>query len=452
MSEGRVWRRGSAILALSLLVMILMRLVWVQARHYEPLGMGQYNLATALAPEGCALLDPQEGKGTRPALERSSTGTGFWMTKDAARHLWVRFSCRNHVFRADLAARNNQALLFGTVFAAVLFTRIASSSWLLALIAGTVILSRGRLIAAVGETSWDWLFVLFFTFWAANVAHYLKTGARLSLVGLYLLAAILVGLHPAFWGLVWAMPLMLLVGLSVRTMARARAFDAWRAFRLRHPWHYERSHTSIGRAFVRPFIQTSGGRPGHAQRLSAAQPRIFLNLGRPYCSWMTDEDLWRRKILVHCLGALLVVAVALWARGFWREPWVGLGSLRGLSDWAFAWFGAASSLLDLDLKTTVAVLVCCLFTSLLWCRDAIWEIIVVCCLAILLILAGAMLSDFVGLGRGGDHVSLMIAPRLLASQALHALLWCEPILLCLGLVGIRHLVRSASLLLGLIPR
>ena len=104
MSEGRVWRRGSAILALSLLVMILMRLVWVQARHYEPLGMGQYNLATALAPEGCALLDPQEGKGTRPALERSSTGTGFWMTKDAARHLWVRFSCRNHVFRADLAA------------------------------------------------------------------------------------------------------------------------------------------------------------------------------------------------------------------------------------------------------------------------------------------------------------------------------------------------------------
>ena len=99
----------------------------------------------------------------------------------------------------------NVCILMFSVLA--FMVRFLTNSWMTALFAVTVLLSRGALLARIGWLSWDltmsFLVVLWFTF----LAHYLRTAAVLSQLGLYLCQILACALVPSFLVLGLVLPL-----------------------------------------------------------------------------------------------------------------------------------------------------------------------------------------------------------------------------------------------------
>jgi len=149
------------IIAITFLFMILSRLTWLQLRHYpiEPLGF--------LSPQ---VLD-------------------FWQLKTTGVRTWNI---------------NTIIVLF---FLAAHMIRILSRSWISALFAATVLMSRGVVLARVGWHSMDLSLSLIAVAWLTFLAHYLRTASHLSRVASWLLLFGGSVLEPSFAALALAMPL-----------------------------------------------------------------------------------------------------------------------------------------------------------------------------------------------------------------------------------------------------
>ena len=400
MYSQSIWRKARFLVGFALLMMILVRLVWVQARTYPPSGHTQFVLGRSVAPAGCLPAAVDEGG--------SQSSVHALTSVPAARRLWARMSCRGGMFKPEIVVRNNQYLLFGTVFASVLLVRIAARSWLVALIAGTILLSRGRLIAAVGDTSWEWLFTCLLTFWTANLAHFLRTGVRASLVSLSGWALLLAALDPAFGALGAAVPLALLV---IPLLRRLRMFrGALQARELRHP---------------------SG-------------PGLLRSLDSSFAVWASEAWRWREMIIVSAALAALIAASAVALDHSGVAGAIVTARATPPADWWRGWLASALRLVDLDVCVTLGVLGTAAFLPPTRGLPSFWELVWVVATAAVLIGTGVLLVDSVAVGPVADWVSISAYPLVSLSRSSRMLLWLEPALLSLGLVGIFNLGKIAN--------
>ncbi len=203
-------------LGLTILFMILMRLVWMDIRTYPPFYPPQNRVMVAESQrsDGCIrsfdIRQKQALVRSEEWVSRPSWG-GSFLYKAI-----VHASCRSQSFDEQVFIRYNQGFLIATVFFAALLTRLLTSSWIVALLVAVALLSRGRLIASNGNVSPELAMSALLMLWAACLAHWLRSGSSLILLGSSAIAGILASLEPSFLPLVFV--IILLYGLLRRSL------------------------------------------------------------------------------------------------------------------------------------------------------------------------------------------------------------------------------------------
>ena len=164
---------GKVILGLILVLMVLMRLVWMDLRDYS----------ITIDPHVVSLLS------TEPGSEKCSlddSGVSFPQQPIALKHLpdwaesrlygfYLSLSCDGGQLNVPSYIRMNQGLLILCVVLCVIITRCFARDWLLCLSTAAILLSRGRLMTANGDISGQNLVMSLMTFWFCALCHWLRS-------------------------------------------------------------------------------------------------------------------------------------------------------------------------------------------------------------------------------------------------------------------------------------
>lgn len=195
-----------AAVILAFLFLILMRLVWMDTRSY----------IIVYAPEnhrsvfdgGVCQKDPIDiARSNGPSARPGPGNSILYQTM-------LNFSCRGSSFSESSFVRYNQGLLVLTVLACMILARITTRSWIVALFVGLALLSRGRLIASSGQISGDHLIMVGVATWAMFIGHWIRSGSRLILAMIFASLIWLCELEPSFFTLAF---IPLIYSYSVRT-------------------------------------------------------------------------------------------------------------------------------------------------------------------------------------------------------------------------------------------
>ena len=172
----KIWVNGKAILAFSLLLMALMRLIWIQLRTYPP----DIDFRSTLAMESyqtsidrpCDMSEILPNGDPSPPISQSHKK---WLESQGMAQI-TAYVCKKQNFHHRGFLTINQNLLSSIVFLAALTARLLTGGWMMPLVISVVLLSRGRLITSIGSISPDLLITFLLTFFCSAFAHFVRTG------------------------------------------------------------------------------------------------------------------------------------------------------------------------------------------------------------------------------------------------------------------------------------
>ena len=131
MSDGQKFKTGKLLLGLTLVIMVLMRLVWMDLRSYtitmDPKAMLAMSEERADGPcllKGKSLQFPQQ---LIPVKHLPDWSDSFLF------NFYVSLSCDNGYLNTNSYVRMNQGLLIISIIMCVLLTRFFARNWLLCL-------------------------------------------------------------------------------------------------------------------------------------------------------------------------------------------------------------------------------------------------------------------------------------------------------------------------------
>lgn len=219
------FRLARSMIPVTLAVMVLLRLVWIQIRPYRPIPT-EFTTAFAhsfyLENGGNCRLDegqlPELARNIRPA---PAIIKGYQIV--------TATDCERGKTGMRFLLKFNQWVYISTALAAALTARLITSSWTMALGIAAMLLSRGHLLAAAEhidlrvllQSGCAWLFLL--------ATHILRSGSVLiAAIGAVVLA-LLMSIEPLFWALGWLPLLWLSVAYlrqSVQGPTKLRSFYA----------------------------------------------------------------------------------------------------------------------------------------------------------------------------------------------------------------------------------
>lgn len=161
-----------------LLGMILMRLIWMQLRVYPP----EFE-RRAVASVLMGTQDSSCDGGLSESLQSAILFSPGVDARDVNLLSPVfavtgQLLCRYDQVDAKAFVRVNQFLFCATILCAVMLTRFATSSWMLALIVAAMLFSRGTLLADIGGVSPSYVIMFLLMFAASCYAHFFRTGSR----------------------------------------------------------------------------------------------------------------------------------------------------------------------------------------------------------------------------------------------------------------------------------
>lgn len=192
-SDSHPWlRTGTAALFLTLLILILIRLVWVQLRTFqvfpEPSMTATARLMDAVHSNRCAqvILKSTRGLGEMGALPQP----GVWPRSPSAlispdwvgNRLLLRSLCVEGVFDSNLMMRLNETFFLLSALMIGFLSRIVTGRWLVGLIAVVSLVSRGRVLGELGVIGVTYLLMLCFSCWALCILWFHMTRARVVLL------------------------------------------------------------------------------------------------------------------------------------------------------------------------------------------------------------------------------------------------------------------------------
>lgn len=423
---SRVRRRGDNLrvyewkigLSLTLLVMILMRLVWMDLRSYVidfgPQRHHVFEQSDQL--ESCARSFEQ--KLPRSLKERSLEGshqrpgwTDAWVY-----HAMLELSCKGGVFNVSGFVRYNQGLLITSLLALMLLTRILTHSWIIALISGVALLSRGRLIASLGQIGAEHLISMGLVVWGLSLLHWLRSGSWTMLSIHYLSLVWLIPLEPGMCFLALVLPLLLAICQRYGWENLARSQRAPSSLSAWWPW---RDLIAAQSLVDKPRVPSGG--------LLRPVPGGVAGL------WI-DPDFVRRAWQFALGGGALLVSELFILTLLRSDP-----LLPRSQEWSALdlgqWFVRLLAPIDRDLGLALFAMVLVLALRTPWLLGLRTLILATAC-GLAGNILGSLVGDFLFLP-GEAHDSFM-SSRLL--------LWWEPLLLCLGLLALYQLI------LALLPR
>jgi|GEM_PF-6821480 hypothetical protein len=397
-------------LILALLVMILMRLVWMDLRSYVVVYAPQNRFAFETSERSgvCARSFGMRQRITSYKGERLLPRPGW---ADAwSYQTMLELSCRGGSFSESGFIRYNQGLLIATLLGCALLARILARSWIVSAIVAVALLSRGRLIAANGHIAAEHLIMLGIAWWGVSLAHWVRSGSHWAL-SLHVLALLwLLPLEPSFAFLSLALPLGLVLLKRSGQLARwdqhilSGHEAAHLPFRRFWPWRElvqrDRFQTRIG----------DGG--GLFQPWAGGVVRL-----------LQDDGIRRRYQRVSVVGLGVVGLGLLVLLLFEKFSWPlrpGHWSLREVRLWLVTWIQP----LDRDLLLCILLMLISLGLRSPWLQG-LSSVLALTLGALLLQFFGSLMLDALYLP--WESSRFWLGPRLL--------LWWEPLLLTLGVLS-----------------
>ena len=360
----RPWLRVS--LMVVLLSMILMRLVWMQLRTYRARvdAKGYVSLVAfeQLAPLGVLNLG-EIPKGLHnlqhPEMEPiKSLGSPLFRVFHAAVGSGENFNERFFI-------RNHQSLLMTVVFFMAIMVRIMTSSWTAALAVAAMLMSRGRLLTAVGHITLDVTLMTFFAGFFMVMAHCVRTASALSFGAVMGILCLGIQMDTSMVGLWVAMPCMLAGGYllhvsalryRMRRMQSVRGLYPWKILSIAVQWllskllglrtiDWSRGDRTLDTVSVRPRDRRVDYRGG----------RLLVTLRVPFLLWCLARKRWLSLTLGWWAVALVGLVLSLFLQVRFGSPqplhWLFEGELfQGTSfrQWGFAGTDFMVELLDLE--------------------------------------------------------------------------------------------------------
>ncbi len=432
MGQGTPGRDLKRFVFIILFVMILMRLVWMQLRSYPVTIHPRAALSIAAVESGSPLVRSPTYRDSRnmPPLEspllRITTGA-LWETGAVAHERFVRM---------------NQWLVAAIALLSVMLTRFISGSWLYAMAVGAALMSRGRLIAAVGEVGTQLWLSAFSMLWLSNVAHFIRSGASIPLVVSFGAMLVLAWADWSMMGLFLVWPLVLALGFSYRSailkpaMARLKADQGLRrkiasasgAEATEGPW------AARWRFITRWLPEVEKDYLAGAANLYQ-QGTLLRTLAVPFPLWIYNDRRWVRLIGLSLAGLLITVGGLV---GWYisHNAFAGTGKLSWLQaagQWSNVWLGA----IDLDLALALGLLVSLTLQKPGEGLRGFWECNWVLLAGVVVVSACAFFLDRADFAILQSRQDPSWGEFLMGwGRAGRVLLWFEPALLTLGFVGV----------------
>ena len=456
------WRSFKIFFAIVLLVMILMRLVWMELRTYPPRldGRARVTFSESAGEEGpvCRLSMPQAGRGRAlpPFVEATSRD---WFASSGL-GWFAQLLCEDGRLAPAAFIRTNQWLLILTVAAGVMLTRFLTSSWVLSLVVGASLLSRGRLIAGIGTVGSLPLVTLGTALWFLCLAHHLKTASRASLVTAALLPLGLGFFDPALGALSAALPLAvwlsrLSLGWTVVPLMR----------KLRVEQYHDRIYSETGRPVhglpergpapvltrVRSTLGLGDSKPGY-QSLEVRFRRgsLLKTIGVPYLLYIHHKARFRTfSTWVAGLAVVVIVSVLVWfagnktgSVGLFETAWVDTFKVELPQGWTRYWITAWLVPFDLDMVIAMVLIALCALQSPIYSLVSFWEAVWLLLIALVLATLAAYVWDTLDavrmLTEAGEVDRFFFATL---ARAPKVLLWFEPLFLSMGAMAVYNLLK-----------
>lgn len=465
------WR---IILPLTLLVMILLRLVWIQIRQYQV----QIEPTSAYAlviddviEKHCAESNHLE---SRKMVARPGERACLYLNApEDLQHLLTRnngmASLLSVVFSNNISLANllkmNQWLLIGNAFLAALLARFLSGSWIVALISSTVILSRGSLVADVAIISMDRYLVFFTTFWFALLIHHLKTGSKVSQYGLVITSLFLTYLDLAFLGLFWIPVVAILLGFMGRKSCLQLIRKVWGQHRsqLHKIPHYidkeiaddglrKGLHTAMStvRFMLGMEISSASNSAKPTLLFSFVPGSLFRPLKAPPFLWFFRGRRWFHYLIqasiIATLASLMMVFVTKEHFTFldWKlifSHWDELITLWS-QQWDYMVGNEYSRRFDVHLMGCMVIVWICALPRFYNPEDGFFEAVWLLIASLAVIGISSFLVDIVDIGQ---LQKLSVTDKSLYYELYKpqsAIKWLEVVLLTFGTIGVYHMIRA----------
>ena len=200
-----------ATLFFALLFMILSRIIWIELRHY-PSYETELSAAvrTHLHANGIQC-------GSNPKKHTNLALAPSYPTR--ATFMFFSALCQTkHDDLSTTMVRLNRIFLFATVLLAAFVSRFLAGSWLIALLAANIVLSRGALISQLGLVSLEPLMGLAVMMWATCLAHFVRSGSKTSLTIGLSAAVAAATFEPLLWWMIPAPVVVILGGYIVKRL------------------------------------------------------------------------------------------------------------------------------------------------------------------------------------------------------------------------------------------
>lgn len=383
-----------AAMIMAFLFMILMRLVWMDMRSYVIVYAPENHRSLA---DGAAC---QKESWARPS---ETSGRPNWGNSLLYRNM-LKQSCRSGVFSESSFVRFNQGFLIVTVLACMIFARIVTRSWIIALLVGLALFSRGRLIASSGQISGDHMIMFGLSLWAMFMAHWIRSGSRLILASLFLSILWLVELEFSF---VFLALVPLVYALVVRSK-RVRNMPP-----VKDPilfWPRVQRFMALKNFNIAAPEQPTGG--------------IFRPLAQTFAIPLRQDKVFRLFLKDYGIASALLLAsllfFAAW-KGYWglRVVW----QMAKLGLWGQLW----AMPIDRDIILSSVTIALAIFIGS-FVLPALKGLNLSIVLGLLLSTLGTLLIDHIYLP--AEATGYWLAPQVL--------LWWEPLILALGVLGFYH--------------
>ena len=469
---GQRWRWLTFLCIASLLLMILVRLIWLQRRQYHPdLEMRTMIGAEVLLRENITICNNIKNiVFLWPRIRRQESDAGdrnllAWYSSRGTRYLISRFHCGYGEGGEQHFIEINQKLLMAVVFFCALGARFLTGSWLASLVVATVLLSRGRAFAEVGSLSILLWIKALLALWFALLVHHVRTASLISLVGGILVLGLLTLLERSFLAIAllfpccffalfvvkWLLPRPFFARFSHRGKADHTALSSTGEGALTAP-EASGSADWMELRFLARFVKLMGFLPG-THHAATELGGSLSPLQSPFFAWVyRHRKIWL-FMKIHLMFFALLFIATLWMTLGDSIGWAALWhpgrffSISTISDqWFFGWIATWVRPIDIDLGVALAVILTALIKPWPFSRLFFREISMLALQAVALSSLGAWFWDCLDASFVANNLkSFWIVTANLGPRAGEVFLWWDPILITLGISGLIHIYISLFL-------
>lgn len=395
--QTKKWGKYSIIYAFSMLIVILLRLVWMQLHVFEPVVPEKTAITISYAknlPGKACQTTEMEAVRRRPFHSLMKNFVSLGLAGE------VYASCKKTsttgVVDFQRIIKWNTWLYILTGMLGILACRFLTRSWTVSLLAGAVVMGKGSLGYRVADISSVHALSFFFTLWFAGFAHFLRTGATFSFAVMMIAPLLGAFFDFSFIALSLVFPILLPVGYVLRkkfaepVLGRLRSLRRFAALRGDEPVY--RKTNWLYSKLMSFFLWTiSGDMPERRPVVSKNKVQrggVFSTLDVPFSYWVYYKNRWVKIGLLTVSVVLITFMVLLLFYQYFFSlagvEWSPLNlvmpfekltlSLR--EGWLWHWALDALSFFDIQYGLSLLVVIFCGFQSpakgLMNFLEAIW--------------------------------------------------------------------------------